>query len=339
MKTEVIDITTEYERALIEAKRLINDGEVVGIPTETVYGLGANALNEDAVKKIFVAKGRPSDNPLIVHIAKFEDLKPLVKEIPEKVKIMAEKFWPAPLTMIMKKSDEVSDVVSGNLDTVAVRMPKSDYARAIIESCSCPIAAPSANLSGSPSPTNAKYVYDDMNGRIPLIIDGGNCEIGVESTVISFAEDPPRLLRPGGVTLEEMTELIGEIVVDDAVSNKLEEGAVASSPGMKYKHYAPSADITIIKSDFETFKKLCESEENVTALVFDGEENELSCPAISYGDKNDGYSQSARLFDALRELDEMGAYKVYARCPDTKGMGLAVYNRLIRAAGFKIKVI
>ncbi len=339
MKTEVINITTEYERALTEAKRLINDGEVVGIPTETVYGLGANALNEDAVKKIFVAKGRPSDNPLIVHIAKFEDLKPLVKEIPEKVKIMAEKFWPAPLTMIMKKSDKVSDVVSGNLPTVAVRMPKSDYARAIIESCGCPIAAPSANLSGSPSPTNAKYVYDDMNGRIPLIIDGGNCEIGVESTVISFAEEPPRLLRPGGVTLEEMTELIGEIVVDDAVLNKLEEGAVASSPGMKYKHYAPSADITIIKSDFDTFKKLCESEETVTALVFDGEENELSCPAISYGDKNDGYSQSARLFDALRELDEINARKVYARCPDTKGMGLAVYNRLIRAAGFKIKVI
>ena len=252
---------------------------------------------------------------------------------------MAEHFWPAALTMIMKKSERISDVVSGNLDTVAVRMPENDYARAIIESCGIPLAAPSANLSGSPSPTNAKYVYDDMNGRIPLIIDGGNCEIGVESTVISFAQEPPRLLRPGGVTLEEMTELIGEIVVDDAVLNKLEEGATASSPGMKYKHYAPSADITIIKSDFETFKNLCESEENVTALVFDDEGKELSCPSVTYGDKNDGYSQSARLFDALRELDEMGAEKVYARCPDTKGMGLAVYNRLIRAAGFKIKVI
>ena len=339
MDTVVINITTEYERALSEAKRLINDGEVVGIPTETVYGLAANALNEDAVKKIFVAKGRPSDNPLIVHIAKFEDLSPLVAEIPDKVKIMAEKFWPAPLTMIMKKSDKVSNVVSGNLDTVAVRMPKSDYARAIIEATGCPLAAPSANLSGSPSPTNAKYVFQDMNGRIPLIIDGGNCEIGVESTVISFAEEPPRLLRPGGVTLEEMTELIGEIVVDDAVLNKLEEGAVASSPGMKYKHYAPSADITIIKSGFEYFKSLCESEKNVTALCFDGESEDLSCPSVTYGNKNDGYSQSARLFDALRELDEMGATKVYARCPETKGMGLAVYNRLIRASGFKIKVI
>ncbi|MBR5245948.1 MAG: threonylcarbamoyl-AMP synthase [Clostridia bacterium] len=338
MKTVVIDITTEYDRALTEAKRLINQGEVVGIPTETVYGLAANAFCEDAVKKIFVAKGRPSDNPLIVHIAKLEDLEPLVAEIPEKVKIMAEKFWPAALTMIMKKSDKVSDVVSGNLDTVAVRMPKSDYARAIIEACGCPLAAPSANLSGSPSPTNAKYVFNDMNGRIPLIIDGGNCQIGVESTVISFAEDPPRLLRPGGVTLEEMTAVIGEIVVDDAVLNKLEEGAVASSPGMKYKHYAPTADITIIKSNFDTFKSICENE-NATALCFDGENENLSCSSVTYGDKDDGYSQSARLFDALRELDEKGATKVYARCPETKGMGLAVYNRLIRAAGFKIKVM
>ena len=178
-----------------------------------------------------------------------------------------------------------------------------------------------------------------MNGRIPLIIDGGNCEIGVESTVISFAEEPPRLLRPGGVTLEEMTELIGEIVVDDAVLNKLEEGAVASSPGMKYKHYAPSADITIIKSDFGKFKSLCESENNVTALCFDGENENLSCPSVTYGNIDDGYSQSARLFDALRELDEMAATTVYARCPETKGMGLAVYNRLIRASGFKIKVL
>ena len=339
METVVINITTEYDKALEESAKLLKNGEVVGIPTETVYGLAANALDENAVKKIFAAKGRPSDNPLIVHIAKFEDLEPLVAEIPEKVKVMVEHFWPAPLTMIMKKSDRVSNVVSGNLDTVAVRMPKSDYARAIIESCGLPLAAPSANLSGSPSPTNAKYVFDDMNGRIPLIIDGGNCEIGVESTVISFAEEPPRLLRPGGVTLEEMTALIGEIVVDDAVLNKLEDGAVASSPGMKYKHYAPSADITIIKSDFETFKTLCESENNITALCFDGENEKLPCKSVTYGDENDGYSQSARLFDALRELDEMGATKVYARCPDTKGMGLAVYNRLIRAAGFKIKVM
>lgn len=339
MKTEVINIATEYDKALKKSAELLKGGEVVGIPTETVYGLAANAFDEDAVKKIFKAKGRPSDNPLIVHIAKLEDLAELVEYVPEKVKLMAEKFWPAPLTMIMRKSDKIPNVVSGNLDTVAIRMPKSDYARAVIENCGLPLAAPSANLSGSPSPTNAKYVFDDMNGRIPLIIDGGSCEIGVESTVISFAQEPPRLLRPGGVTLEEMTELIGEIIVDDAVLNKLEDGAVAASPGMKYKHYAPKADITIIKSNFEQFKEICDSEKNVTALCFDGEDKLLSCPAVSYGDKDNGYSQSARLFDALRELDEIGADKVYARYPDTKGMGLAVYNRLIRASGFKIKVI
>lgn len=339
MQTEVINITTEYDKALKKSSELLKNGEVVGIPTETVYGLAANALNENAVKKIYIAKGRPSDNPLIVHISKFEDLSTLVEEIPEKVKIMAEKFWPGPLTMIMKKSDRISNTVSGGLNTVAIRMPKSESARAIIENCGLPLAAPSANLSGSPSPTNAKYVFDDMNGRIPLIIDGGACEIGVESTVITFAENPPRLLRPGGVTLEEMTELIGEIVVDDAVLNKLAEGQTASSPGMKYKHYAPKADITLIKSNFDDFKTLCESENNITALCFDDEGRELNCPYVEYGEENDGYSQSARLFDALRELDEMGAGKVYARCPDTKGMGLAVYNRLIRSAGFKIRVL
>lgn len=339
MQTEVINITTEYDKALEKSAELLQSGEVVGIPTETVYGLAANALNEDAVKKIYVAKGRPSDNPLIVHISRFEDLVPLVEEIPEKVRIMAEKFWPGPLTMIMKKSDKISSTVSGGLNTVAIRMPKSESALAIIKNCGLPLAAPSANLSGSPSPTNAKYVFDDMNGRISLIIDGGACEIGVESTVITFAEEPPRLLRPGGVTLEEMTALIGEIVVDDAVLNKLEDGKEAASPGMKYKHYAPKADITLVKSNFEDFKALCESEENITALVFDGEQKFLSCPTVTYGSENDGYSQSARLFDALRELDEMDAHKVYARCPDTKGMGLAVYNRLIRSSGFKIKVL
>lgn len=338
MKTKIINIKTEYERALNKSAEILKNGGVVGIPTETVYGLAANALDENAVKKIYIAKGRPSDNPLIVHISDFSELSPLVEEIPEKVKTMAEHFWPGPLTMIMKKSEIISDTVSGGLNTVAVRMPKSEYARAIIKNCGLPLAAPSANLSGSPSPTNARYVFDDMDGRIPLIIDGGSCEIGVESTVITFAENPPRLLRPGGVTLEEMTELIGEITVDDAVLNKLADGAEAASPGMKYKHYAPKADITLIKSSFEDFKKLVECE-NVTALCFDGEGKKLTVPFVEYGKENDGCSQSARLFDALRELDEMGASKVYARCPDTKGMGLAVYNRLIRSCGFNIKVV
>ena len=201
MITWVIDIRTNEKEALSEAARLIKDGEVVGIPTETVYGLAANALDGEAVKKIYIAKGRPSDNPLIVHISDMSELAPLVREIPEKVRLMAEKFWPGPLTMIMKKSDLIPDVTSGGLDTVAVRMPKSEYARKIIKACGLPLAAPSANLSGRPSPTKASYVFDYMNGRVPLIIDGGGCEIGVESTVITFAAEKPTLLRPGGVTV------------------------------------------------------------------------------------------------------------------------------------------
>ena len=195
MKTKIIDITKQYDEALSEAARILKSGGLVAIPTETVYGLAANALDGEAVKKIYKAKGRPSDNPLIVHISNMEELGQLVDEIPEKVKIMAEKFWPGPLTMIMKKSGLIPDVTSGGLDTVAVRMPENKYARAIIKACGLPLAAPSANLSGSPSPTNAKYVYDDMNGRIPLIIDGGRSKIGVESTVITFADEIPAVLR------------------------------------------------------------------------------------------------------------------------------------------------
>lgn len=334
MQTTVINITTEYDRALSESARLIKSGEVVGIPTETVYGLAANALDENAVKKIYIAKGRPSDNPLIVHISDISELSPLVAEIPEKVKIMAKKFWPGPLTMIMKKSDIIPNTTSGGLDTVAVRMPESEYARAIIKACGVPLAAPSANLSGSPSPTNAKYVYDDMNGRIPLIIDGGKSKIGVESTVITFATDTPTLLRPGGVTVEKIRNTIGEVRVDDAVLHELHDGETAASPGMKYKHYAPKADITILKGSLEQFVEYTEGKD-FFALVFEGEEKYFK-NAVTYGKPLDAVSEANRLFDALRELDEKGAKTVYARCPQLSGVGLAVYNRLIRSAGFNI---
>lgn len=334
MKTKVIDITKQYDLALSESARLLRDGELVAIPTETVYGLAANALDETAVKKIYLAKGRPSDNPLIVHISKIQELPRLVAEVPDKVKIMAEKFWPGPLTMIMKKSDKIPNAVSGGLDTVAVRMPKSRYARAIIENAGVALAAPSANLSGSPSPTSAKYVLSDMNGRIPLIIDAGSCEIGVESTVISFAQEPPVLLRPGAVTLEEITELIGEVEVAHAVLNELKQGEKAASPGMKYKHYAPKADITIIKGSLDDFLRYIEGRD-CFVLCFEGEEANFE-KCVTYGRENSALSQANRLFEALRELDEKGAKKVYARCPEISGMGLAVYNRLIRSAGFNI---
>ena len=334
MQTEVINIAKDYDRALSESARLIKDGQVVAIPTETVYGLAANALDENAVKKIYIAKGRPSDNPLIVHVSDISELSPLVSEIPLKAKIMAERFWPGPLTMIMKKSGIIPSVTSGGLDTVAVRMPESEYARAIIKACGVPLAAPSANLSGSPSPTNAKYVFDDMNGRIPLIIDGGKSKIGVESTVITFATDIPTVLRPGGVTVEEIRNTIGEVNVDDAVLHELKNGETAASPGMKYKHYAPRADITILKGSLEQFIEYT-SGKDFFALVFEGEEKYFE-KAVTYGKPLDAVSEANRLFDALRELDEKGAKTVFARCPELSGVGLAVYNRLIRSAGFNI---
>lgn len=332
MKTSLIDIRTDRDNALAEAKRLIFEGEVVGIPTETVYGLAANALDEIAVKKIFEAKCRPADNPLIVHICELSQVAPLVTEIPEKVKIMAEKYWPGPLTMIMKKSPLVPDITSGGLDTVAVRMPKDEYARAIIGVCGVPLAAPSANLSGSPSPTDAQSVFNDMNGRIPLIIDGGECEIGVESTVISFVGETPTLLRPGGITVEMIEETIGEINISDAVLNELKEGEKAASPGMKYKHYAPKAQITVVKGDLEAFRNFVKNKD-CFVLCFEGEEGFFE-NAVTYGKADDSLSEAHRLFSALRELDEKGAKTVFARCPEISGVGLAVYNRLIRSAGF-----
>ncbi len=334
MLTKIIDIRENRIDALNESAKLLKNGEVVGIPTETVYGLAANALNEEAVKKIYVAKGRPSDNPLIVHISDLSELSPLVKEIPEKVKIMADAFWPGPLTMIMEKSDLIPSVTSGGLNTVAIRMPESEYARAIIKETGVPLAAPSANLSGSPSPTNAKYVFDDMNGRIPLIIDGGASEIGVESTVITFATEIPTVLRPGGVTVEEIRDTIGEVKVANAVLHDLKDGETAASPGMKYKHYAPKANITILKGDLDKFIAYTKGKD-FFALVFEGEEIYFE-KAVTYGKLHDGLSEANRLFDALRELDEMGAKTVFARCPDISGVGLAVYNRLIRSAGFNI---
>ena len=334
MQTKIIDIRTDRAAALSQAKELILNGEVVAIPTETVYGLAANALDENAVKKIYAAKGRPSDNPLIVHISELSQLERLVTEIPEKVKLMAASFWPGPLTMIMKKSKIIPDITSGGLATVAVRMPKSEYARAVISACGVPLAAPSANASGSPSPTNAKYVFDDMNGRIPLIIDGGACEIGVESTVITFTTETPTILRPGGVTPEMIRGVIGEIKIADAVLHELKDGETAASPGMKYKHYSPKADITLVKGSLESFCEFVKGRD-CFVLCFEGEEKYFE-NAVTYGRENDGLSEAQRLFDALRELDEKGAKTVFARCPEPSGVGLAVYNRLIRSAGFKV---
>ena len=340
MKTEVLPaFAGEHElntEAIEKAGEILRAGEVVAIPTETVYGLAANAYDGNAVSKIFKAKGRPQDNPLIVHIAKVETLSDLVAEVPEAAKKLAAAFWPGPLTMILPKSEKIPDAVSAGLPTVAVRMPSHPVAHAVIEAAGVPLAAPSANLSGSPSPTNAKYVLEDMHDRIPLILDGGSSAVGVESTVITLATARPRVLRPGGITVEQLRALLGEVDVDDAVLHKLAEGVRAASPGMKYKHYAPRADITIVKGSFAEFRRFVETKEkDAFVLCFAGEEKYFP-HAVTYGREDDGLSQANRLFDALRELDEQGANTVYARCPALSGVGLAVYNRLIRAAGFKI---
>lgn len=324
--------TSEYDIA--EAGKMIAEGKLVAFPTETVYGLGANALNEEAVRNIYLAKGRPSDNPLIVHIAKKEDIVPLVKEVTPKAKALIDAFFPAPLTIILNKSDKVGKVVSGGLDTVAVRMPKNEIARKLIKASGCPIAAPSANTSGLPSPTRVKYVIDDMMGKIDGIIDGGDCEYGVESTVITLATDVPTLLRPGAITKEMIEAVIGEITVAPAVLEGMKNDEVAASPGMKYKHYAPKAKVVIVNADKKEYEKFVNAQKGAFALCFD--DDEVTIPKVTFGRENDDLSQAKELFDALRELDEMGAKKVYARIPHKDGVGMAVYNRLIRAAAFCI---
>lgn len=324
--------TSEYDIA--EAGKMIAEGKLVAFPTETVYGLGANALNETAVRNIYLAKGRPSDNPLIVHIAEKEDIVPLVKEVTPKAKALIDAFFPAPLTIILNKSDKVGKVVSGGLDTVAVRMPKNEIARKLIKASGCPIAAPSANTSGLPSPTRVKYVIDDMMGKIDGIIDGGDCEYGVESTVITLATDVSTLLRPGAITKEMIEAVIGEITVAPAVLEGMKNDEVAASPGMKYKHYAPKAKVVIVNADKKEYEKFVNAQKGAFALCFD--DDEVTIPKVTFGRENDDLSQAKELFDALRELDEMGAKKVYARIPHKDGVGMAVYNRLIRAAAFCI---
>lgn len=336
METKIYKVTSAESPLIREAAEILKSGGIVAIPTETVYGLAGNALDGSVTQKIYKAKGRPSDNPLIVHISEFSQWAPLVKSIPETAKALSDKFWPGPLTVILPKSDIIPDEVSGGLDTVAVRMPSNEIARKIIEKAGVPLAAPSANTSGKPSPTSAKHVIDDLSGKIDAIVDGGDSDVGVESTVISLAVSPPRLLRPGGITPEILTEVLGEIEIDDAVYNKLAEGKQAASPGMKYKHYSPKAQIILVKADLEKFVAYAKenASENSAVLCFEGEEKEMPLRTVTYGKKDDALSQAKHIFDALRKLDEIGADKVFARYPKSDGVGLAVFNRLIRAAGF-----
>ena len=336
MKTLVLD-----EQQIQTAADILKNGGVVGIPTETVYGLAADALNGAAVAKIFQAKGRPMDNPLIVHIADFADIGRfrLVREVPESAKALAKAFWPGPLTMIMKRTDAVPPEVSAGLDTVAIRFPAHPVAQAIIRAADTPLAAPSANLSGSPSPTTARHVLNDMNGKIDAVLDGGASEVGVESTVITLAEGVPRVLRPGGVTVEMLREVLGAVEVDDAVLHQLREGAKAASPGMKYKHYAPRANVVLLKGSDEAYLNYvnAHAEEGVCALCCDEDLLSLSVKTVSLGRRGDELTHARHLMIRRPQRSTLVPYPtVYSRLPATEGVGLAVYNRLIRAAGFEV---
>ncbi|MBQ9517137.1 MAG: threonylcarbamoyl-AMP synthase [Eubacterium sp.] len=331
MKTLLLSTS---EQDISAAGAIIRSGGLVAFPTETVYGLGANALDENAVKSIYAAKGRPSDNPLIVHVAKKEDIAPLVQEITPQAKALIDAFFPAPLTVILPKSDIIPNATSGGLGTVAIRMPQNEVARAVIAAAGVPVAAPSANTSGLPSPTKAKYVIDDMFGKVDAIIDGGDCAVGVESTVITLATDTPTILRPGAITKEMIESVIGKVEIASAVLGELGENETAASPGMKYKHYAPKAEIVIVDADKTAYENFVNTRENAFALCFD--DDNVTIPHITYGSESDDSEQARELFDALRKLDEIGARRVYARMPHKDGVAMAVYNRLIRAAAFRV---
>lgn len=327
------------EAGIDQAAQLLRRGEIFALPTETVYGIAADARQGAAVRKIFEAKGRPQDNPLIVHVAGPEMLPGLVAEIPERAQLLISAFCPGPLTIIMPRGPEVADECCAGLDTVGIRMPSHPVAREVIRRSGCAFAAPSANLSGRPSPTNAQDVLADMDGRLPLILDGGECAVGVESTVVSVVGPKPTLFRPGHITLEDLERALGEEVeVSAAILEKLPEGAVVRSPGMKYKHYAPKADITILDGSFEQFRAYVQAhaDQNPSCLCFTGEASQLGVPCVEYGREGDGADQAKHLFRSLRALDEQGDGVVYARCPGRDGLSMAVYNRLVRAAAFRV---
>lgn len=330
------EILNDSEVSINRAAELIKNGEVVGMPTETVYGLAADAYNEEAVAKIFRAKERPADNPLIVHISSLAEISEVASEIPALALSCAKAFWPGPLTMVLPKNPRIPLITSGGLDTVGIRMPSHPIARALIQTSGVPLAAPSANLSGSPSPTCAAHVFKDMNGRIPAIIDGGSCEAGVESTVICFEQNAVKILRPGRITAQMLAAVTPDVRIDKGVLHEVESGAKVASPGMKYKHYSPKANVVILDGGSEAFREYVDTHDKsgVLCLVFGEEDAADDVPYINIGATSE--EQAHNLFDALREADERGASTVYARCPKFDGVGLAVYNRLIRAAAFQV---
>lgn len=321
------------------AAELIKSGELVAIPTETVYGLGANGLDENAVAKIFLAKGRPQDNPLILHVADAKDIEKFCHSIPKAAYDLAAAFWPGPLTIVLPARDTVPKRTTGGLNTVAVRCPDNAVTRQIIRLAGCPIAAPSANISGKPSTTTAAHVLHDHDGKIAAVVDGGPCRVGVESTIVDLTDQRPRLLRPGGITPEQLIAVLGDLVVDKAVTAQIDKDAVVKAPGMKYKHYAPQSEVVIVSGSREKAAAYIHAHfaPNDRVLCFQ-EELPLyeHCAPLAYGCEADVSTLSAGLFAALRELDDPSIHKIYARCPVGGGVAYAVQNRLKKAAAFHI---
>lgn len=337
MNTVVLDANSPH--AATHAAQIIREGGLVALPTETVYGLGANGLDPEAVAKIFEVKGRPQDNPLILHIADAAQLDTLCHHIPESAYLLAEKFWPGPLTMVLPAKDCVPKRTTAGLTTVAVRCPDNAVTRQIIRLAGVPIAAPSANISGKPSTTTAQHVLDDHNGKIPLIVDGGACRVGVESTIVDLTDETPRLLRPGGITPEQLIQVLGKLEVDKAVTAQIDKDAVVKAPGMKYRHYAPQCPLVIVSGSTEKAASYIRTHftPGDRVLCFDEELSLYAgCAPLSYGSEKDVSTLSAGLFAALRILDDPAVNKVYARCPAGGGVAYAVQNRLKKAAAFQI---
>ena len=341
MQTKLLPVTSEV---LALAGEMIREGQLVAFPTETVYGLGANALDAAAVGRIFEAKGRPGDNPLIVHISALDQLDPLIAAEPSPAaRALMAAYWPGPMTLIFPKSDLVPSAVTAGLDTVAVRFPAHPAARALIDAARRPIAAPSANRSGRPSPTTARHVWEDMDGRVPLILDGGACAVGLESTVIDVTGGVPRVLRPGGVTPEMIAKAAGSAQVDEAVMRPLKEGERPRSPGMKYRHYAPKGDLTVVTGEADAVARDIRARydaalaEGLNPLIL-----ALDDHLPAYGERRtlplgtDAESMARAIFAALRDADALGADALFSEAVDARGIGLAVMNRLGRAAAFHI---
>lgn len=334
---QTLRLSAARHEDLALAAELIKGGALVALPTETVYGLGANGLDETAVAKIFEAKGRPQDNPLILHVAELARLFDFCENVPPAALLLAERFWPGPLTMVLQAKPVVPKKTTAGLDTVAVRCPDHEATRTVIRLAGVPIAAPSANLSGKPSTTTAAHVLHDMDGRIDAILDGGPCRVGVESTIVDLTGAVPRLLRPGGIGPEALKELLGALEIDPAVTGELPPDAVVRAPGMKYRHYAPAAEVLIVEGSRESAARYVHKHfaPGCAVLCF-AEELPLyeGLSPVAYGREDTPGTLSAGLFAALRTLDDGSVKRIFARCPEGGGVAAAVRNRLRKSAGF-----